>query len=133
MKKFLVLAIGVVALWSCKDEFNLPEYDSYLDRTPPTVSIVSPAENETLTGDTVITLNYELKDDYKLKTFTVRIIPSDLSLPEFTDMVEIDDSVYTYFKQYTLPKDTAIQYEVNLSVEDSLGFASNKVYFFNFE
>lgn len=133
MKKFLVLAIGVVALWSCKDEFNLPEYDSYLDGTPPTVSIVSPAENETLTGDTVITLNYELKDDYKLKTFTVRIIPSDLSLPEFTDMVEIDDSVYTYFKQYTLPKDTAIQYEVNLSVEDSLGFASNKVYFFNFE
>lgn len=133
MKKFLILTIGTIALWGCKDEFNLPEYDSYLDSTPPTITIISPAENATLTGDTVITLNYELKDDYKLSKLNVRIIPSDINLPEFNDEVLIDDSVYTYFKQYTLPKDTAIQYEVNLNVEDSLGFGTNKVYFFNYQ
>ena len=133
MKKFLVIAIGIIGLWSCKDEFNIPEYGSYVDSTPPTLTIISPSENETLTGDTVITLNYELKDDYKLKSFDIRIIPSDPDLPEYTDNVAIDDSVYTYNKQYALPKDTALQYEVNIALQDSLGFAFNKVYFFNYQ
>lgn len=132
MKKYLVLAIGVFGLLGCKDEFNLPEYNSFVDSTPPSITVISPAENDTLTS-TNVSLNYELRDDYKLKEFTVRIIPSDISLPEYTDVVQIDDSVYTYFKQYTLPKDTPLRYEVNLSLQDSLGFGSNKVYFFNYQ
>jgi hypothetical protein len=79
-----------------------------------------------------VLLSYELKDDYKLKSFNIRIIPSDINLPEFKDSVAIDSSIFTYSKLYTIPIDTAIQYEVNIAVEDSLGLADSKVYFFNY-
>lgn len=133
MKKFLVLTILALGVWGCKDEFNLPFYDSYLDSTPPTITIISPAENATFTGDTVVQLSYELKDDYKLKSFKIRIIPSDIALPEFRDTVAIDDSIFSYNKRYTIPKDTAMQYEINIAAEDSLGFGKSKVYFFNYQ
>jgi hypothetical protein len=133
MKKYVVLIILTVGLWGCKDEFNLPFYDSYIDSTPPTLTIISPAENATFTGDTVVQLSYELKDDYKLKSFNIRIIPGDINLPEFRDTVAIDDSIFSYNKLYTIPKDSAMRYEINIAAEDSLGFGSSQVYFFNYQ
>lgn len=132
MKKYMVVTLLALVVLGCKDEFNLPLYDSYLDSTPPTITIISPAENATFSGDTAVLLSYELKDDYKLKSFNIRIIPSDINLPEFKDSVAIDSSIFTYSKLYTIPIDTAIQYEVNIAVEDSLGLADSKVYFFNY-
>ncbi len=129
----MVLFIFIVGLWGCKDEFNSPYYDSYLDSTPPTITIISPMENTTFSGDTSVQLSYELKDDYKLKSFNIRIIPSDINLPEFRDTVAIDDSTFFYNKLYTIPKDTALRYEINIAAEDSLDFGSSKVYFFNYQ
>jgi hypothetical protein len=42
-------------------------------------------------------------------------------------------SAYNYFKQYTLPTETAMRYEVNLALEDSASWGTNKVYFFNYK
>lgn len=133
MKNFLITLLATLALWSCKDEFNLPQYSSYLDSTAPTITVVSPNENNTLTGNTEITLNYILKDDYKLKSFIIRIIPEDTNLPEYADTVALNENTYTYDEQYTLPTDTAMRYEVNLALEDSANWGTNKVYFFNYK
>lgn len=133
MKNFSIIVVATFTLWSCKDEFNLPQYSSYIDRTNPTITLVSPTENDTLSGSTEIILNYKLKDDYKLKSFTIRIIPEDINLPEYIDSIALTDSAYNYFKQYTLPTETAMRYEVNLALEDSASWGTNKVYFFNYK
>lgn len=133
MKKILVALVCIVALIGCKDEKNLPEYNSYVDSTPPSIEIVTPLDNQEFTGTNIIDLQYNLRDDYKLASFSLRIIPSDIDLSEFSDEIQIDDSIYTYSNQYTLPSSDPMTYEVNISAQDSLGFGTNKVYFFTYE
>ena len=65
----LVGLILAVVLTACKDEFNLPVYDSYVDGDAPSFEILYPNEDTTILNKDSVNIQIICKDDYEIDSF----------------------------------------------------------------
>ena len=131
MKKLFVIGLitaGIIT--ACNDEFNIPEYDSYIDGNSPTFEIIYPSVDTTITDKDTINFEIICKDDYEIDSFFFEIQPTDFSSELFTFKTAVNDSVYTFNLSYPLPTKDIMRYEAYVKGVDVVGNSNNKVYFF---
>ena len=132
MKKILIAGmIATVFLSSCKDEFNLPEYDSYIDGDAPTFDLLYPSIDTLIDYQDSISFNIICRDNYALDSFFFEMQPDDLSADLISYKTAVNDSVYTFNNRIALPKAEPTRYEVYVRAIDAAGNSKNKVYFFS--
>ena len=118
-----VSLIAIASMVSCKDIINIPE-TAYVDSLAPVVKLISPIADDVFIGQTSIPIHLELSDDYELASVTVRIDPSDITLPPFTLTRDLTGlTTYNLESTYTLPTTKSMVYEVNISALDFVGNA----------
>jgi hypothetical protein len=131
MKKLFVIGLitaGIIT--ACNDEFNIPEYDSYIDGNSPTFEIIYPSVDTTITDKDTINFEIICKVDYEIDSFFFEIQPTDFSSELFTFKTAVNDSVYTFNLSYPLPTKDSMRYEAYVKGVDVVGNSNNKVYFF---
>ena len=128
MKKILILCCFAIAVWSCKDEFNIPESNSYVDGTAPEITIISPEDNGVYSRSSSVPLHIEITDDYSVETFNITITQQD-SLYPILDFNEenIDSNAYSYSEDFTFPTSGSSVFEIYINSTDLVGNNNNEV------
>lgn len=130
MKNVRVLPVlCLFLLLSCKDELNLPVYDSYVDGDGPTFEIRFPKPDTTLIGKDSITFDIICRDNYEIDNFTFEIEPTDFSSERFTFNTAINDTFYHFNETYPLPTKDSMRYEVYVKAVDLVGNSENTLFF----
>ena len=75
-KLFVIGLITTIILTACKDEINIPEYDSYVDSNGPSFEIIYPSIDTTIIGKDSINFEIICKDDYEIDSFFFEIQPA---------------------------------------------------------
>lgn len=130
MQKILVFACVMAALTSCKDEFNIPVYDSYVDGDDPIITVISPEVDMEYVGATEIPIQIEFRDDYELKEIEFDMQPTDGSFTGINFRQTISgDSTYSYQSKFLIPTTDSTRYEVYIQATDLVGNTAKKLYF----
>lgn len=128
MKKILILCCFAIAVWSCKDEFNIPESNSYIDGTAPEITIISPQDNNEYPRLSSLPLHIEITDDYSVETFNITITQQDSLYPLFDFTQEnIDSNTYSYSGNFTIPNSGSSVFEIYINSTDLVGNNNNEV------
>ena len=128
MKKILILCCFAIAVWSCKDEFNIPESNSYIDGTAPEITIISPQDNNEYPRLSSLPLHIEITDDYSVETFNITITQQDSLYPLFDFTQEnIDSNAYSYSGNFTIPNSGSSVFEIYINSTDLVGNNNNEV------
>tara|TARA_Y100000385_G_scaffold63229_1_gene62209 strand:- start:2793 stop:3197 length:405 start_codon:yes stop_codon:yes gene_type:complete len=131
MKKLFVIGLIITTIiTACRDEINIPEYDSYVDNNSPSFEIIFPSIDTTISGKDTINFEIICKDDYEIDSFFFEIQPADFSSELFTYKTAVNDSVYIFNLSYPLPTKDSMRYEAYVKAIDVVGNSNNKVYFF---
>ena len=129
-KLFVIGLITTIILTACKDEINIPEYDSYVDSNGPSFEIIYPSIDTTIIGKDSINFEIICKDDYEIDSFLFEIQPADFSSELFTYKTAVNDSIYIFNLSYPLPTNDSTRYEAYVKAVDVVGNSNNEVYFF---
>jgi len=108
-------------LLSCKDEFNIPETNSYVDGDSPEVTIVSPSNRAISTNDSIVPIHIEVTDNYFLGSFKLIIRNELTGLEEYTYETLTGDSVFVYKGDFTIPSKDSTVHELFVSCNDAVG------------
>ena len=109
------------ALLSCKDEFNIPETNSYVDGDSPEVTIISPSNNSIYTNDSIVPIHIEAKDNYFLGSFKLIIRNELTGLEDYNYETETGDSIFVYKGDFIIPSKDSTVYELFVSCNDAVG------------
>jgi len=126
----LVGLILAVILTACKDEFNLPVYNSYVDGDAPSFEILYPSEDTTILNVDSVNIQIICKDDYEIDSFFFEIQPANFSADLVVFKTAVNDSLYDFNFNYPMPTKDSMRYEAYIKAVDLVGNSNNKVYFF---
>jgi hypothetical protein len=130
MHKLIVFALALVTLLGCKDEFNIPVYDSYVDGDDPIITIVSPSEDTVYIGESKIAIHIEFKDDYELSEVEFDLQPTNGSFSGINFKETLSgDSTYTYQSEFIIPTTDSTRYEIYIQATDLVGNTAKELYF----
>lgn len=122
MKKSLVLIILFYSLIGCKDEFNIPESDSYIDGDgPEMMSFVSPEEGKIYQNVSSIPIEFTVEDNYFLKSLEVEVRDQKSTSSVFGDFVTTTDSIYNYSSSFPITIGDTADYELYVTMIDEVG------------
>lgn len=131
MKKlFVIVLIFIGILVACRDEINLPEYDSYVDGESPRFEIVYPNEDTTIINNDSVRIQITCRDNYEIDSFFFEINPSNDPSDIVVYKTAVNDSIYEFSFNYLFPTKDSMRYEAYVKAVDLVGNSNNKVYFF---
>ena len=97
----LVGLILAVVLTACKDEFNLPVYDSYVDGDAPSFEILYPNEDTTILNKDSVNIQIICKDDYEIeRTFKTSSFQNRFNFHMFKSLRIRQSICHTYQSVY---------------------------------
>ncbi len=131
MKKLFVIGLIFIGiLVACRDEINLPEYDSYVDEESPRFEIVYPNEDTTIINNDSVRIQITCSDNYEIDSFFFEINPTNDPSDLVVYKTAVNDSLYEFSFNYLFPTKDSMRYEAYVKAVDLVGNSNNKVYFF---
>ncbi len=128
----LVICATCFLLLSCKDEFNIPESDSYIDGDAPEVTeVISPIQNEVYTNTTSLPIIFTVKDNYFLGSIEVEVRDMSSNQSIFDDNISTKDSTFEYSLAVLLPENMPNNYELYITVKDEVENVNYKIVSFS--
>lgn len=118
MKKLVLIILTFASICGCKDEFNLPEYNSIEDLESPVISVASPIGNNTYNGLTQLPINIEFTDNYEIEAVQFQLSPTNVSGPSMSFTKMVNDSVYRIDTVYNVPQVDSVDYNVLIIAND---------------
>lgn len=131
MKKILSLTLTLALFIGCKDEFNIPETNSYIDGTDPLITIEEPVDGSTYSPQDSIPIEFSVIDDYELSRIDVSIRESVTGIAIFHDSVFLSDISYEYSKVQSTILSDENEFEVIVNASDLVGNRNSKIVLFN--
>lgn len=121
MKKLLVLTVVLHSLLGCKDEFNIPESESYIDGdAPQVIALNSPVADSVYTNVSSIPIQFTVKDNYFLSSIEVEIRDVGNAMNAFVDTVYTTDSIYDYSSTFSVTPGNQKNYELYITARDEV-------------
>ncbi len=117
-------------LFSCKDEFNIPEYDSVEDNENPSYSIESPIEDSVYLSKGQLPIKITFTDNYELNEVQFQMVPNNFNDNGFSFSKVIGDSTFTLDTVYTIPSTDSISYDVLIIAGDLVDNIVSETYTF---
>ena len=118
MKKIVIVFSLAFLVIGCKDEFNLPIYNTIEDTESPTISIISPVKDQTYSGLNQIPVQINFSDDYELEEIQFQLSPINFASPSFTVTKMAGTKNFSLDTFYTVPSTDSITYDVLIVVND---------------
>ena len=131
MKKLFVVGLIFIGIFTaCRDEINLPEYDSYVDGESPRFEILYPNEDTTIINNDSVRIQITCRDNYEIDSFFFEINPTNDPSDLVVYKTAVNDSVYEFSFNYLYPTKDSMRYEAYVKAVDLVGNSNNQVYFF---
>ncbi len=131
MKKTLSLMLALALFIGCKDEFNIPETNSYIDGIDPQISITKPEDGTTFNKQDSIPIEFSVVDDYELSRVDIKIRESLSGLDVFQDSAILSDTLYEYSKLIDSLVSDEKEFEVIVTASDLVGNRNSSILLFS--
>ena len=130
MKKIAIVFSVLFFCFGCKDEINLPEYNSIEDNESPVISLISPTKEATYSGQTQLPIRVDFTDNYEVDEVQFQLSPINFASPTFKVTKKINATSYSLDTFYTVPSTDSIKYDVLVIVNDGVNNITTESYKF---